>query len=372
MRILHLYKTYYPDTVGGVEQVIEHLLDGGAEHGYQADLAVLSRQTAPGLADNGISRIHRFATTLDIASTPMSWQALRQIRALAAGYDLIHYHAPWPFGDLLHLQLADKPSVVTYHSDIVKQKQLKRLYSPLFHWHLRHSQRICPTSPAYLASSQDLAPYRDRCQIIPLGLPDQAASVDQTRVAAWQTRLGAPYFAFIGVFRYYKGLDFLLAAARHIRSPIVLAGDGPLRARYQQQAAAAGLTHVHFPGQIDDTDKAALLAGAHAFVFPSHLRSEAFGLGLVEAAMHGKAMISCEIGTGTSHINLHEQTGLVVPPAEPVALAHAMQRLLDEPEQCRRFGLAARARYLQEFTSARMVQRYGQLYAELLGKPGTP
>ena len=72
-------------------------------------------------------------------------------------------------------------------------------------------------------------------------------------------------------------------------------------------------------GRCDD-DKIALLTLCHALTFPSHLRSEAFGISLLEAAMFGKAMISTEIGTGTSYVNVDGETGLVVPASDPGAL----------------------------------------------------
>src|SRR5690606_23534758 len=94
-----------------------------------------------------------------------------------------------------------------------------------------------------------------------------------------------------------------------------------------------GVHNIHFLGQLSEEDKTVLLMLCYAFVFPSHLRSEAFGLSLLEAAMFGKPMISCEIGTGTSYINYMNNTGYVVPPADSLALANAMQFFLDHPEQ---------------------------------------
>ena len=64
-----------------------------------------------------------------------------------------------------------------------------------------------------------------------------------------------------------------------------------------------------------------------AVLFPSHLRSEAFGISLLEGAMYGKPLISSEIGTGTTYINIDKETGLVVPPSDPIALREAMDFL---------------------------------------------
>lgn len=101
-------------------------------------------------------------------------------------------------------------------------------------------------------------------------------------------------------------------------------------------------------------------------VFPSHLRSEAFGISLLEGAMFGKPMISSEIGTGTSYINIHGETGLVVAPSNPQAFREAMRSLWENPQRATEMGRRAEARYRKLFTADEMGQKWAQLYQELL------
>ncbi len=96
------------------------------------------------------------------------------------------------------------------------------------------------------------------------------------------------------------------------------------------------------------------------------MRSEAFGISLLEGAMFGKPMISSEIGTGTSYINIHDETGLVVPPSDPEAFREAMRTLWDNPAQAQAMGARAEARYRQLFTSEEMGHKWVRLYEELL------
>ncbi len=371
MKVLHVYKTYYPDTVGGVEQVIRGLAMGGRAQGVQADVLVLSAavKQPETLTIDGIT-VHRYPTTIDVASTPFSTREARDFARFIAPYDVLHYHFPWPFGDVLHALAGHrKPSVVTYHSDIVKQKWLKKAYSPLMNWFLGHVDAIAPTSPGYLESSADLAPFREKCTVIPLGLnPAAYPSPDAAAIAKNRAHYGERYFAFVGVFRYYKGLQFLLEAAKQVPANIVLIGDGPLRREYEIESARLGLTNVHFLGRVDEQTKMDILAGAHAFVFPSHLRSEAFGLGLLEAAMLGIPMISCKIGTGTNYVNLDGETGIVVPPAEPAALAKAMNRLLEHVDEARASGQRAKARFEACFTLQKMTDAYLDMYSRVAAK----
>src|SRR5690606_15618876 len=142
--------------------------------------------------------------------------------------------------------------------------------------------------------------------------------------ARWREQFPRPFFLFVGVLRYYKGLRTLLAAARSSDIDTVIVGDGPMKPQLTAYAKEHNLSHVHFVGALPDADKTALLELSSGLIFPSHLRSEAFGLSLVEASMFGKPMISCEIGTGTSYVNLNGQTGIVVPPQNPEALSAAM------------------------------------------------
>ena len=109
----------------------------------------------------------------------------------------------------------------------------------------------------------------------------------------------------------------------------------------------------------------------YAFVFPSHLRSEAFGISLLEAAMYGKPLISCEIGTGTTYINIDKETGIVVPPSDPAAFRRAMDYLWNNPEEAAAMGRCAEARYWKIFTAKNMAQSYVSLYEKLLDIPRT-
>jgi rhamnosyl/mannosyltransferase len=128
------------------------------------------------------------------------------------------------------------------------------------------------------------------------------------------------------------------------------------------------LKNVHFIGALPDVDKVALLQLCYAVVFPSHLRSEAFGLSLLEGAMFGKPMISSEIGTGTSYINVNGETGIVVEPSNPEAFRNAMKTLWDNPNIAAAMGKRAEERYWELFTAEQMAANYAKLYQELLAE----
>jgi rhamnosyl/mannosyltransferase len=370
MRVLHFYKTYYPDSVGGIEQVIRQLCVGTGRLGVTNQVLSLSREkNLRPFAFEGHT-VHRVPLNFEIASNACSVAAIGELARLAAESDVVHYHFPWPFMDMAHFMArVKKPSLVTYHSDIVRQKHLLRLYQPLKHRFLQSVDTIVATSPNYLASSAVLDRYRDKTRVITYGL-DRGTypRPDPERLAHWRAKAGPRFFLFVGVLRYYKGLHILLDAVAGTEYPVVIVGAGPIEQELKAHAARLGLTNVMFVGALDDLDKVALLELCYAVAFPSHLRSEAFGISLLEGAMFGKPMISSEIGTGTTYINVDGETGLVVPPSDPAAFRQAMRTLWDDPELARAMGARAEARYHQLFTSEQMATGYTELYRELAAR----
>lgn len=371
MRILHFYKTYYPDTVGGVEQVIYQLCRGMSRHGaIETKVLTLSRNTRDPCVVLDGHTIHRAKLDFQIASTGFSISAIRRFSELAAQTDIVHYHFPWPFADVVHFATrVKKPAVVTYHSDIIRQKNLLRLYRPLRHCFLASVDRIVATSPNYLATSRVLGTYNDKVTVIPIGLnKDIYPEVSAECLAGWRQRFGERFFFFVGLIRYYKGLHILLDAVQGTDYPVVIVGAGPIEEELKAHAHRLGLKNVVFLGALSEEDKVALLQLCYAVVFPSHLRSEAFGISLLEGAMYGKPMISSEIGTGTSYINVNGETGLVVPPGDPEAFRAAMRYLWTNPDAAQTMGQRAEARYWELFTAEKMVGGYVNLYRELLAE----
>jgi rhamnosyl/mannosyltransferase len=365
MRVLHFYRTYLPDTIGGAEQAIYHLCRAGSDFGVESRVLTLTSQAG---AQSRISlpghEVERVVSRFKIASVELSWRVLRRFRELASEADVVHYHFPWPMGDIAHLSAKlDKPSVVTYHADIQRQRHLLALYRPVMHRFLSGVDRIVATSPNYVATSEVLQSYRHKIESVPLGLTRAYfPTPDEAVLRGWKERIGTPFFLFVGVFRYYKGLPILIEAIRRTGYPVVLVGDGPLHQEIRALAQKLGVTSAHFTGALSETDKMALIHLSRAIVFPSPNRAEAFGMSLLEGAMMGKPMITCEIGTGTSYVNAHGTTGLVVAPNDPAELASAMQALWENPDLCERMGHGAALRFEDFFTAHRTASAYRRIY----------
>jgi rhamnosyl/mannosyltransferase len=370
MKVLHFYKAYLPDSIGGVEQVISQIALSSVSLGIDTEVLALSPTMVERTIKIGDHYVHRCRSNFEIASTPFSASAFLRFRRLAKKADIIHYHFPYPFADLLHfITRVNKPTVLTYHSDIVKQKCLLKLYQPLMNKFLSSVDRIVSTSPNYLKSSKVLTRFRDKVSVIPIGLDKSTyPTVNKDRLEYWQKKFGDKFFLFVGVMRYYKGLHILIEAARNSYYPIVIVGAGPIEKELKDQVKNLGVYNIYFIGFVSDKDKVALFTLSYAILFPSHLRSEAFGISLLEGAMYGKPLISSEIGTGTTYINIDGETGVVVPPDNPNALRKAMDYLWNNPIVAKKMGESAGARYCDLFTADIMAESYFNLYSDLLDK----
>ncbi|MCO5786559.1 glycosyl transferase family 1 [Pseudomonas sp. G11-1] len=371
MRVLHLFKTYHPDSMGGIEQTIFQLCEACKPWGVESSVLTLSKQPAAQPLRIANHQVHQAKLDLNLASTGLSREVFQRFRQLAQEADVVHYHFPWPLMDLLHFNAQHgKPSVLSYHSDIVRQRFLLQLYRPLMHRFLEAMDQIVTASPNYLATSDVLARYQQKTQVIPYGLDKGGYNnIDPERLAHWQAQFPEGFFLFVGVMRYYKGLHILLDACKDTNYPVLIVGAGPMERKLRSQAERLQLHNVHFVGPLPDAEKNALLQACRVLVFPSHLRSEAFGISLLEGAMFGKPMISSEIGTGTTYINIHGETGLVVPPSDAAALRVAMRRLWSDHALSIRMGQAAAQRYQRLFTAGRMGQSFSTIYQRLVSSP---
>jgi rhamnosyl/mannosyltransferase len=286
--------------------------------------------------------------------------------------DLWHLHSPNPLGEVSFQWARPAGALVfTYYCDLSRQKALLPLYGPLVHALFRRADVLHAISPQALERTDSLvAPFRDRFRVVPLGI-DSAPLLDLDRArpgaAALRARFGDPYLLFVGRLRHYKGLHVLLDAMPSIGAHLVIVGEGPMGDSLRAQAARLELgERVTFAGSVSDGVLKDHLAGAGIGLLPSSTPTEAFGLAMVEYMAAGLPVVCTELGTGTSFVNQHEVTGLVVPACDPGALAAGIRRLIDHRQERERMGMAGRARVREWFTTEAMMRGMDELYATAL------
>ena len=365
MKILHIYKDYAP-VVGGIENHVKLLAEAQAAIGHSVTVLVTNQARVTVVEEiNGV-RVIKAARLATVASTPLSLMLAR--RLYRERPDVAHLHFPYPVGEVSQYLLGrSRHAIMTYHSDIVRQKMILRLYRPMMLRVLRSIDRIIVSTPDYLESSPTLQLFQDKCRIVPYGI-DRLPFLQADRKAAQALRRhhgGGPLILFVGVLRYYKGLSFLLEAMPQIPAKLLIVGEGPMKSALYAQAREMGLDKkVVFVGRICDKELPLYYRAADLFVLPASERSEAFGLVQVEAMSAGIPVISTEVGTGTSFVNLDGESGVIVPAKNPDALAQAINALLSNEPLRRRLAGGALARSAL-FSVERMLNDIDGIYAEL-------
>ncbi|MER3458250.1 MAG: glycosyl transferase family 1 [Chloroflexota bacterium] len=373
MNILHVYKDYYP-VLGGIENHVKVLAEAQARAGHNVIVLVTARGPRTTIEDIGGVRVIKAGRFATLASAPLSLSLPIILARLRP--DITHLHFPYPLGEAAQALLGrSRRTVITYHSDIVRQQGLLRLYRPLLWRVLAKADRIIATSPNYVTTSPYLQRFADKCVIIPLGVDvDRFQQADPAQVAAIRTKgRQRPILLFVGRLRYYKGLDDLLRAMAllrdtrdHLTATLLICGSGPMEAAWRALTQELGLTEqVHFLGDVPEETLPALYHAADLYVLPANSRAEAFGVALLEAMAAGLPVISTEVGTGTSYVNIHGETGLIVPPRDPQRLAQAIATLLNDLALRQRLGAQAQARVRAKFSQATMIERVLDLYSEV-------
>ena len=326
---------------------------------------------------SGLLVVHKRAL-FTLASTPFSISALFIMRKLSKKADIIHYHLPFPFCTLLQLFSARKKnnrhSVCTYHSDIIRQKVLFLLYSPFEHFFLNHLSIIFATSPQYVATSKTLKKHSDRVEIAPIGIDveDKRGPPATPKSSTSIGEKNGQYVLFLGQFRNYKGLNTLLDAAKLLPATrFLLAGGGELQNRLQKKIESEKLQNVKIKSNVTEIQKIDLIKNCFTLVLPSNMRTEAFGVVLLEAGLFGKPLITCEIGTGTSYVNISGTTGLAIPPNDPEALAKALSFMQNDKDRARQMGNEARNRVIQYFDEKKTCKVYTMAYRSLMPVDGS-
>ena len=368
MRVTHLGK-FYPPAKGGMEAIVRLICRETANHVQNRVLAA---------NDDRFARVEELDGAVEVVRLP----AIVKIGAVAVcpGFpaqlaredaDLIVLHEPNPIALVAYFLV--RPSarlIVWFHSDVIRPSWRYRLfYRPFLRFALKSAARIVVSSAPLKETAPALREWRAKCMVIPFGVerPVESASV-AARAEEIRREMKQPFALFVGRLVGYKGVDVLIDALRHSSAAAVIVGDGPLKGALEAQAHAAGIfDRVRFAGQVSNDELAALYRACDLFVLPSVTRQEAFGVVQIEAMSRAKPVVSTELGTGVSWVNVHGETGFVVPPRDPVALREAIERLLGNSMERQKMGTAAAERARSVFAVDRMVNAILAMYHEIGG-----
>jgi len=364
-RILQVGK-FYPPEYGGMENHL-HVLCNELRDSVEQSVLVANkaRQSLTETVD-GIS-VTRLGALVDFFGAPVCPSMVQVLRATKA--DLLHIHLPNPIAVLAYLASGfEGPLVFTYHSDIVRQKLLGSAFSTILHRALDRASAIIATSQKYIETSHILQAYREKCHVIPLGIPLERFHSPDPHIVDWiRNQYGPSIVVAVGRLVHYKGFEHLIRAMKRVDGHLLLVGNGPLHGELEALARSLGV-HERVTILSGVADVVPYYHAADVFVLPSVNRSEAFGLVQVEAMACGKPVVNTELASGVSFVSRHEETGLTVPPCDSNALAAALQTLLRNGEMRARMGIAARHRVATEFNVEVMAQRTLNVYQSVMNR----
>lgn len=148
---------------------------------------------------------------------------------------------------------------------------------------------------------------------------------------------------------------------------LFISGDGPMRPEIENQIATLSLSDsVRLIGSLSHSDLVGLLHASELFCMPSHLRSEALGISMIEAMACHLPIVSCDIPTGVRYVNIDGKTGLRVPPSNAAALADAIRRITQDTALAKQFAIAAHKRATEFFSEDVMNRHLEQVYVKAL------
>jgi len=367
MRVVQVGKYYYPFS-GGIES---HLYALASELRSEVDLDVIVTNTAPRTVRdvvNGVA-VTRCASFGHFASVEVAPGMVLELSSRS--YDVLHLHLPNPVGAASYLA-SHKPRrhrlVVTYHSDVARQRYLNHVYAPVVSRVLDRADVVIATSPELLEYSTVLPRYRDKVRVVPYGIDlEQFTESDALRseARAVRERFGAgPLLLAVGRLIYYKGFEFAIRALPLVPSArLLIIGNGPLRGQLEGLARELGVAErVTFLGEIMNERVTPYYLASDVYLLPSIAKTEAFGIVQIEAMACGVPVVNTRLPSGVPFVSRDGETGFTVEPEDPRALAAAVQRLIADPELRRRFGEAGRARARDQFSKAVLRQRLLDIY----------
>jgi glycosyltransferase involved in cell wall biosynthesis len=373
VKVLHLGK--FDGDVGGIERFVRALLGG-----LPGDIECINLVAN----DRAVTDQHRnyryltvraasygiFASVALCPSMPLLARRLHREHR----FDLVHLHFPDPLGQLTAMSLPRSVKrVISWHSDIIKQRAALALYRPFLDAFVRDADAIIGATPQHFRSSQQMVSGKvgQLREVIPYGFdPTAFAWTDIARARRTELAKAAyarPVIFTVGRHVYYKGFDVLIRALRAVDAELWIGGRGPMTDDFRAAAQEAGVAErVRFLGFIPDPELVAYYDACDIFCMPSTERAEQFGLVQLEAMHLGKPVVATRLGTGVEYVTIDEVTGLLVEPGSEAGLAHALNRLLADNALRARLGEAARQRVADVFSVRQMIDKTEALYRRLV------
>lgn len=370
MKILQINKFYHP-FIGGIETIVKQLSEGiNGKDNIKIDvLSCNNRAKTIRTYINGVYVI-KASSVGTLLSMPVSFSFFFILKRIYKQYDLIHVHLPFPLAELgLWLIKPKQKIIVTYHSDIVRQRFFALALTRLNRWFLSHAEKIVVSNPNIIETSKVLMDFKTKCTVISFGVDTKKFSPDngsKQSIEQIKKKYGDRIVLFVGRLVYYKGIEYLIEAMKGIDAKLLLIGEGPLKRFLTRKINRMGLANkVSILPYQPQNELVNFYISSTVLVLPSIYRSEAFGIVILEAMACGLPVISTELGTGTSYANQNGITGFVVPLRNSDAINNSLNILFSDKSLLIKMRESALKRVRSLFSINNMLDSYKQLYKNM-------
>jgi glycosyltransferase involved in cell wall biosynthesis len=358
MKILHLYRGYYPEIEGGIPYIIRKFIEIPVN---MIENEVLVASKTPEISCH--NRVIMTKSYGSIFSIPVSPSYLPAAIKRLANYDIIVAHTPFPIANLILLFARGKQKqIIFWHADILKNKIIKLLLSPIIKWSLNKADAIIIGHNKILQNTEILRKFHKKCFILPF-------PVDEAKFSCNQLDKIPHRVVACGRLVKYKGFLNLIEAAKHVNAEFIIIGEGPERDNLEHKIAELKLEKkIKIVGHISDDEKIAYLKSAAIFVFPSITEQETFGIAQLEAMAAGCAIINTNIGTAVPLIARNQREALTIDPNNPKQLADSLQLLLADHALRSALSCAGVERARNDFSKEKFQENVRQLMSTIMGQ----
>lgn len=390
MKVVQLFKIYWPDNGGGIAAVMKSIVDVLQKNEQEIEQEIVvchgtkGKKTAVGNYQ-GV-KIRRCRQLGSVASTPVSLSFLIQTYQAAKDADLVVAHFPYPMIDLaLLLGLYRGRYIVWWHCDISKYRGLLFFYKPLMKRMLDNAGKILIPYKEMAVHSEFLQAYRQKCMAVPFGLSRKLVKRADDYMLLPRRESSVCRILFIGRLVWYKGCDILLKALAKLEQEktyekkacekkagdtksgyeLTIVGNGPMREELQQMAHKLRLSSVRFTAKVPEKEKIRLIEDCDFLVLPSISKEESFAIVQLEAMAFGKPVINTKIPSGVPHVSMDGKTGITVEPGNVRQLADAIRKLGGDSKLREQYGKNAAAIVREQYVEECLQKSYDNLFREL-------
>jgi glycosyltransferase involved in cell wall biosynthesis len=373
MRILQLGR-FYPPSFGGIQNVIYEITTGLNCSGVHCDVLCSNDKNLYEVSKYDGYQVLRTRSYGTYFSTSITLQMISKLNEIKNNYDIISVHFPDPMAVVALLMTRPKAKIVIHwHSDVIKQKYLLKLFEPFQNWIIGKANLVIGATINHIEGSDQRDKMVFKSNIIPYPFDTNYLlnCVNSELLKELKEKYNGKKIVFgMGRLVYYKGFEHLIDAAKYLSDDymILIGGQGVLKEKLKEQIRSNNLEgKVELLGAIPQNDLGTYYEICDVFCLPSTYRSEMYGIVQLEAMSFGKPVVSTKLKrSGVSNVNIDNVTGMCVKVADSSEIGNAIKLITNEPERYKKYSINAKNRVSDVFEKSIIIKKLIDTYSELL------